>query len=58
MVGHFKMDTLSQENYSWGTYTLIGNEYEEHIKLHASQSSIDQIVKMLIEIQNDTLIQK
>jgi hypothetical protein len=52
------MDTLSQENYSWGTYTLIGNEYEEHIKLHASQSSIDQIVKMLIEIQNDTLIQK
>jgi hypothetical protein len=57
-VGHFEMDTLSQESYGWGTYTLNGSEYEENIKLHVSQSSIGQTVKMLIEIQNDTLIQK
>jgi len=57
-VGHFEWDTLSQDSYGWGTYTLNGNEYEENIKLHVTKSSIGQTVRMLIEIQNDTLIQR
>ena len=54
-TGQFKVDTLVQDNYGWGTYTLDGNKYEEYVTLHASKSSIGNTVRMLLEIRNDTL---
>jgi hypothetical protein len=57
-VGHFEADTLSGDNYGWGTYTLNGNKYEEHEVQHSAKSYMGQTVRLLVEIRNDTLIQK
>ena len=56
--GHFEWDTLSVDNYGWGTYTLDGNKYTESVKWHTSEGSRGSNIKMLMDIQNDTLIQK
>jgi hypothetical protein len=55
--GHFEIDTISQDSYGWGTYTIDGNKYTESVKLHSSKSSIGQSYRMLLEVRNDTLIQ-
>ena len=54
------MDTVTYNNYGWGTYKLTeGNKYEESIIYHhMDESSIGTNIKMLIEVRNDTLIQK
>jgi hypothetical protein len=59
-VGHYKLptDTIFRDNYGWGTYTLNGNKFEEHIMLHASKSNIGQTIRMLMDVRNDTLIQR
>jgi hypothetical protein len=59
-VGQFKLpsDTVFQPNYGWGTYTLEGNKFIEDVKLHAEKSSIGKAKKMIMEIRNDTLIQR
>ena len=57
-AGQFKLDTVLQDNYGWGTYTLDGNKYSENVVLHASKSTIGQTVRILLEISNDTLTQK
>lgn len=56
--GHFEFDTISQDTYGWGTYTLDGNRYTELIKLHVSKSSIGESFRMLLTVRNDTLIQE
>lgn len=56
--GTFKVDTNNMDSYGWGTYTLNGNKYIESISLHTNKSSIGNKVNMLLEIRNDTLIQK
>jgi len=64
-AGTFHLDTLVIDNYGWGTYKLSeGTHYEESIiKYHYSpnlegQNLEGQTVKMLIEVRNDTLIQR
>jgi hypothetical protein len=57
-VGHFEADTLTGDNYGWGTYTLNGNKYEELEVLSGDKSSIGKSVRILVEVKNDTLIQK
>jgi len=57
-VGHWDVDTSSGDSYGWGTYTLNGNKFEEHVVLHVNKESIGKIVRILMEVRNDTLIQK
>lgn len=46
------------DSYGWGTYTLEGNKYIETIKLFPYKSNIGNNVRILLEIKNDTLIQR
>ena len=59
-AGIYQMDTVTYNNYGWGTFKLSEpNKYEESIIYHhLSESSIGTTIKMLIEVRNDTLIQK
>jgi len=56
----FQMDTVVLDNFGWGKYKIFdGNKYEENVILHDFGPSVEgQTVKMLIEVMNDTLIQK
>jgi hypothetical protein len=56
-VGHYNLDTLTHDNYGGGTYTLKGNRYEENL-LYAGKSIFNRKIRMLVEVKNDTLIQK
>jgi hypothetical protein len=56
-VGRYTMDTLTQDSYGGGTYTLEGNMYEENIIYHAGEDYVGQTIKMLVEISNDSLTQ-
>ncbi len=64
-INRFRNDEATLETtdafvdyYGWGTYELNGDRYKQHRELH----SIDEIhgtsTRMLLEIRNDTLIQK
>ena len=59
-VGKFQIDTVMLDNFGWGKYKFIeGNKYEENIILHnTAPSSEGQTLKMLMEVRNDTLIQR
>jgi len=59
-AGTYITDTLVMHNYGWGTYKLSdGTHYEESIIKHNSFPEIEgTTIKMLIEIKNDTLIQR
>jgi len=57
-VGHYTIDTLEQEAYGGGSYKLEGNKYEEEIQYHVFKTNIGNINKMILEVKNDTLIQK
>jgi len=57
-VGQFKLDTALLDNYGGGTYTLDGNRYQENVIYHANKPSVGSKPKMLLEIRNDSLIQK
>lgn len=56
--GTFKNDTTEIDSYGWGTYTLNGNKYVETLRFYPDKSSIGNVINMLLEIKNDTLIQK
>ena len=56
-AGQFNLDTVWQDNYGWGTYTLDGNKYSENVVLHASKPTMGQTVRILVEVRNDTLTQ-
>ena len=56
-VGVFEKDTVSMDSYGGGTFELKGTQYEETILYHTKKSSVGKIVKMTLEIRNDTLIQ-
>jgi hypothetical protein len=57
-VGYFRPDTSIHEYYGGGTYKLNGNKYEEYIIYNDFQPLIGTKFKALLEIRNDTLIQK
>lgn len=57
-VGYFRPDTSIHKYYGGGTYKLNGNKYEEFIIYNDFQPLIGKKFKALLEISNDTLIQK
>ena len=56
-VGHYSLDTLTYDNYGGGTFSLEGDRYEENL-LYAGKAIFSRKIKMLVEINKDTLIQK
>jgi len=56
-VGEFKSDTISEDSYGGGTYTLKDNLYDETILYHTYKSEVGKTIKMKLEIKNDTLYQ-
>ena len=56
-VGHYSLDTLTHDNYGGGTFSLKGDRYEENL-LYAGKAIFNRKIKMLVEINKDTLIQK
>jgi hypothetical protein len=57
-VGHFEVDTIIADNYGAGTYKFEGNRCEAMRLYHSSKSMVGKTGRWLIEIKNDTLIQK
>jgi hypothetical protein len=57
-VGRFQIDTTVYNAYVGGKYTLDGNKYVEEIIYHADKDYVGRKVRLLLEIKNDTLIQK
>ena len=58
MAGTGKLDSIELPSYVAATYTLDGNKYVETIIYHDWTASPGTIVNMILEINNDTLIQK
>ena len=56
-VGHYSLDTLTHDNYGGGTYTLEGDRYEENV-LYAGKAILSRKDRFILEVKNDTLIQK
>lgn len=57
-VGHYELDTLIVDNYGAGTYKFEGNRCEVMRLYHSNKSLVGTTNRWLIEIRNDTLIQK
>ena len=59
-AGKFQLDTVMIDHFGWGKYKFIeGNKYEESIILHNFDPSIEgRTLRMLMEVRNDTLIQR
>ncbi len=60
-TGKFQIDTVSLDNYGWGKYRFVeGNHYEEDVLyfMPNAYSMEGSTIKMLMEVRNDTLIQK
>jgi hypothetical protein len=57
-AGQMKMDTTITDIYVGEKYTLDGNKYVEDITCHVSKGSVGEKVNILLEIKNDTLIQR
>jgi hypothetical protein len=49
---------MKWENYGGGKYKLEGNRFEEEAMFHADTSYIGKKLRLILEIHNDTLIQK
>lgn len=47
-VGHFEVDTISQDIYGWETYTLNVNKFEEKVVPHARKSNIGKTIRILM----------
>lgn len=56
-IGKYMVDTVLSDRYGTGTYSLDGNRYQEDILYHFNKPSEGQKVKMLLELNNDTLCQ-
>lgn len=56
-VGKWTQDSVTTDNYGFGTYTLKGKEYEETIYYHFMKQYQGQTIKMTLELRNDTLVQ-
>jgi hypothetical protein len=57
-VGQLKLDTVLLDNFGGGTYSLDGNRYQENVIYHVNKNAVGSQPKMLLEIRNDSLIQK
>ena len=56
-MGTYKSGKKVLDNYGAGTYTLNGNLYNETIIYHVDKKLVGKTIKMIIEINGDTLIQ-
>jgi hypothetical protein len=56
-IGHYSLDSLTHDNYGGGKFTLEEERYEENL-LYAGKAIFSRKIKMLVEINNDTIIQK
>jgi hypothetical protein len=56
-IGQFSRDTLTEQNFGWGTYTIRGDRYEELIREHVDPGLIGTSIRMTLMVRNDTLIQ-
>lgn len=56
-VGEVTQDTVTENGFGGGSYTLEGLVYKETIKYHSSADYVGQTLRMRIVVQNDTLIQ-
>lgn len=57
-VGYFRRDTSIAEYHGAGRYTINGNKYEEYVIYNDYKPLIGTKLKALLEIRNDTLIQR
>ena len=57
-VGQLKVDTIIYDAYVGGKYSLEGGRFTEEILYHAMKSSVGTKARLLLEIRNDTLIQR
>jgi hypothetical protein len=56
-VGHYSLDSITYDNFGGGIFTLEGKKYEENL-LYAGKAIFSRKTRILMEIDNDTLIQK
>ncbi len=56
-VGRWTEDSVTTDNYGFGTYVLNGKDYEETILYHFMKEYQGQKIKMTLELMNDTLVQ-
>jgi hypothetical protein len=56
-VGQYKQDTVVENGFGGGSYTLEGVVYKETIKYHNSKDYVGQTLRMRIVVENDTLMQ-
>jgi hypothetical protein len=56
-VGRWIENSITTDNYGFGTYTLDGNKYEETILYHFNRPYEGQTIKMKLDYRNDTLFQ-
>ena len=59
LAGTIKIEDFDNTaSYETATYTLDGNKYVETIIYHDRTASPGTVINMILEIKNDTLIQK
>lgn len=56
-VGQYTQDTVTEDNFGGGTYTLDGIVYKETIRYHVTKDYVGQTLRMRIVVANDTLVQ-
>lgn len=56
-VGRWIEDSITTDNYGFGTYTLDGDNYAETVLYHFNRPYEGQTIKMKLELRNDTLFQ-
>ncbi|MCU0377875.1 MAG: hypothetical protein MUC78_06400 [Bacteroidales bacterium] len=56
-AGRYILDTITEDAFGGGTYTLEGVVYKESIMYHSADSYIGQTFRMRIVVENDTLVQ-
>lgn len=56
-TGKFTSDTVKEDNYGGGSYTLDGVVYKETIVYHVSPGYVGKTLRMRIVVKNDTLVQ-
>jgi hypothetical protein len=56
-AGSYQMDTTFMNNFGAGRYELDGTHYVETLEYVQNQSNVGNTVRLLLEIQGDTVIQ-
>jgi predicted metal-dependent RNase len=56
-VGQYTQDTVKNDNFGGGSYSLEGVVYKETIVYHVSPDYVGKTLRMRIVVQNDTLVQ-